>query len=170
MMLQLSVIFLYFSISHITVCLLLGFRSKEADFFGSNQSSVLRASSRLFVWRASASQRAYDTNVYAISREHRPWEATPLVVFFFFKVLGWFQMYFLRWYLARLFLQNGLVDRCCFWVSPFLTSLSLRCEAVLHEVYSLGDSFAKAVKSHFALAKVCQASNRRISKGWFCWF
>lgn len=30
-------------------------------------------------------------------------------------------------------------------------------QAVLHEVYPLGNSFVKAVKSEFALAKVCQA-------------
>ena len=58
----------------------------------------------IFVWRATASQRAYDTNVYVISRHEHPWEA------------------------------------------------------VLHEVYPLGNSFVKAVKSEFALAKVCQAA------------
>jgi len=33
---------------------------------------------------------------------------------------------------------------------------------VLHEVYPLGNSFVKAVKSEFALAKVCQAGGN----GW----
>lgn len=58
----------------------------------------------VFAWRATVTQRAYDTNVYAVSRARHPWEA------------------------------------------------------VLHEVYPLGDSFVKAEKAQFALAKVCQAA------------
>lgn len=58
----------------------------------------------IFVWRATVTQRAYDTNLYVISRAAHPWEV------------------------------------------------------VLHEVYPLGNSFVKAVKLEFALAKVCQAA------------
>lgn len=57
-----------------------------------------------FVWRPTATQRAYDQNLYVVSRLRNPWEA------------------------------------------------------VLHEVYPLGDSFAKAPTAQFALAPVCQAA------------
>ena len=39
----------------------------------------------------------------------------------------------------------------------FTHGLPASTQAVLHEVYPLGNSFVKAVKSEFALAKVCQA-------------
>lgn len=38
------------------------------------QMGMMRVEPRIFVWRATASQRAYDTNVYVISRHEHPWE------------------------------------------------------------------------------------------------
>ena len=36
---------------------------------------ISRARARMFVWRPTATQRAYDTNVYVVSRTGNPWEA-----------------------------------------------------------------------------------------------